>query len=50
MVNQVPPTLKFLRKELREVSPSSDVMMGWGLLKLFESLLQVLAFLGSIIW
>ncbi|KAJ1478475.1 P-loop containing dynein motor region D3-domain-containing protein, partial [Baffinella frigidus] len=36
----VPPTLKFLRKELREVSPSSDVMMGWGLMKLFESLLQ----------
>jgi len=30
-------------EELWEVSPSSDVMMGWGLLKLFESLLQVLS-------
>ena len=36
----VPPALKFLRKELKEVSPSSDIHMGWSLLKMIDSLLD----------
>eukprot|EP00961_Rhodomonas_salina_P063758 857225-Rhodomonas_salina.13 len=36
----VPPALKFLRKELKEVSPTSDIMMGWGLMKMFDALLD----------
>eukprot|EP00960_Hanusia_phi_P013114 383004-Hanusia_phi.AAC.2 len=35
----VPPALRFLRKELREVSPSSDNMMAWGLFKMVDSML-----------
>jgi dynein heavy chain, axonemal len=36
----VPPALKYLRKELKEVSPSSDIHMGWSLLKMFDSMLE----------
>ena len=36
----VPPALKFLRKELKETSPSSDIGLGWSLMKLFDSLLS----------
>ena len=36
----VPPTLKYLRRELKEVSPSSDIQMGWGLLKMMDSLMD----------
>jgi len=35
----IPPTIKFIRRELREVSPTSDIMLGWAFLKLFESLM-----------
>ena len=34
----VPPLIKFIRRELKEVSPSSDVMLGWNLMKLFAAL------------
>ena len=34
----VPPVIKFIRRELKEVSPSSDVMLGWSLMKLFSAL------------
>ena len=35
----VPPALKYLRRELKEVSPSSDVQMGWSLLKMIDSMM-----------
>jgi len=35
----VPPAIKFIRRELKEVSPSSDIQLGWSLLKMFESLI-----------
>jgi dynein heavy chain len=35
----VPPALKFLRKELKEVSPTSDIHMAWSLMKLIDSML-----------
>jgi dynein heavy chain len=35
----VPPALKYLRRELKEVSPSSDVQMGWSLLKMIDSMI-----------
>lgn len=37
----VPPAVKYLRKELKEVSPSSDIQLGWSLLKLFESMITM---------
>ena len=36
----VPPALKFLRKELKEVSPSSDLHMTWSLLKMVDSMID----------
>ena len=36
----VPPCLKYLRRELKEVSPSSDIQMGWSLLKMIDSMME----------
>ena len=36
----VPPALKYLRRELKEVSPSSDIQMGWACLKMIDSLME----------
>ena len=36
----VPPAIKYIRRELKEVSPSSDIQLGWSLLKMFESLIE----------
>jgi len=36
----VPPALKYLRRELKEVSPSSDIQMGWSMLKMIDSMME----------
>jgi dynein heavy chain, axonemal len=38
----IPPALKFLRKELKEPCGTSDIQLVWGVLKLFDSLIDEL--------